>query len=364
MNDGLDVARAMLPGRTLELVDTLRGSDRAQVQRVRVRDSGGAEQTVIVKVFGANEGWARETDGLQVMAGHGPVAELIAESAASSAVVCADVGAGPSVADLLLGDRPIEAAEAVTGWATAVARLHVASLPLRDAFDSALSARAGAEPLAADTTCAEVDEVATRLAEQCAALDVVVPARALDELRGLARRLDAGAHGALSPADTCPDNNVRRDDRFVLIDFEGARWQHIVWDVAYLSVPWPSCWCSWRLPDDVVAAAVARYREVVREALPYVGTPAFDSDLRAATVGWAFISSSWLLPRALGDDPGPGDPRVVTPTRRATILHRLADAAGSEELPALGELAVRLRGALVSRWGETPLDYAPAFRSA
>jgi hypothetical protein len=88
------------------------------VQRVRVRDFGGAEQTVIVKMFGVNEGWAREAAGLQVMTGRGPVAASIAESAAASAVACEDVGVGPSVADLLLGDEPIEAAEAVTGWAT------------------------------------------------------------------------------------------------------------------------------------------------------------------------------------------------------------------------------------------------------
>ena len=27
------------------------------------------------------------------------------------------------------------------------------------------------------------------------------------------------------------------------------QWRHVAWDLAYLRVPWPTCWCSWRLPD-------------------------------------------------------------------------------------------------------------------
>ena len=46
---------------------------------------------------------------------------------------------------------------------------------------------------------------------------------------------------ALTPADACPDNNVLIGRRRVLIDFEGAQWRHLAWDVAYLFVPWPTC---------------------------------------------------------------------------------------------------------------------------
>ena len=53
---------------------------------------------------------------------------------------------------------------------------------------------------------------------------------------------------AFTPGDTCPDNDVQVADGLVLIDFEDAQWRHVVWDVAYLTVPFPSCWCSWRLP--------------------------------------------------------------------------------------------------------------------
>jgi hypothetical protein len=142
----------------------------------------------------------------------------------------------------------------------------------------------------------------------------------------------------------------------VLIDFEGAQWRHVAWDLAYLAVPWPSCWCSWRLPADAAARAVDAYR--ARLASPYADSPGFDRDLAAAAVGWAFMSTAWFLPRALPDQPRP---LRTTPPRRALVLHRLQEAGASTELPALAELADRLHAALVGRWGPVPLAYAPAF---
>ena len=93
---------------------------------------------------------------------------------------------------------------------------------------------------------------------------------------------------------------MRTADGVVLVDFEGAQWRHVAWDVAYLTVPWPSCWCSWRMPSDVVERAVERYRARIESALPYVRTPQFRHDLAAATAGWALISTSWFLPNASG----------------------------------------------------------------
>ena len=57
------------------------------------------------------------------------------------------------------------------------------------------------------------------------------------------------------------------------------------------------------------------------------------------------------------------DERIVAPTRRAMILHRLGEAARERALePGLARWAGRLRRAFVDRWGEVPLDHAPAFR--
>ncbi len=77
--------------------------------------------------------------------------------------------------------------------------------------------------------------------------------------------------GALTPGDACPDNNIETPDGLVLIDFEVADFRHVAWDAAYLTEPWPTCWCSWRLPSEVTDEAVARWRATIEPALaPHV----------------------------------------------------------------------------------------------
>ena len=71
------------------------------------------------------------------------------------------------------------------------------------------------------------------------------------DVRALAARLLDTEHHALSPADACPDNNLLTDRRLRLIDFEWSEVRHPAWDAAYLAVPWPTCWCSWRIPGRV-----------------------------------------------------------------------------------------------------------------
>jgi hypothetical protein len=193
----------------------------------------------------------------------------------------------------------------------------------------------------------------------CTELGIETPAAATAEMIALDARLNDSGAAALTPGDTCPDNNVfTPGGDLILIDFEGAEWRPIAWDVAYLTVPWPSCWCAWRMASKVTAAALEAYRQAID--LPYAHTPAFDEDVAAASAAWAFISAGWLLPKALPDDPA-----LVKrgPRRRAMIQHRLRTAAGAEELPAMAALAGRLDRTLTERWGEAPLKYAPAFGS-
>ena len=163
--------------------------------------------------------------------------------------------------------------------------LHRATTRCREAFRDALDARAGALAVADSTVSADLENAAATLARQCAELDVDVPAGALGELRALATRLsDAGA-AAMTPADACPDNNVRTGDGLVLIDFEGAQWRHVAWDLAYLIVPWPSCWCSWRIPADLAGQAIEAYRTAF--AMREADSAGFRRDVEAAAVGWA-----------------------------------------------------------------------------
>ncbi|MFC7241277.1 phosphotransferase [Catellatospora aurea] len=361
MTDELDEVRALLPGVTVSPVDALGGSSRSAVRRARITRPGEPPTTVIVKTFLHPESWARESAALAVLPPGTPAPRLLAAGPVPPVIVMSDLGTGTNVADALLGTDPSAAESAVYAWANAIAAVHRTTAGLREAFRAELDARAqpGSAPMT--SVAAQLDQNITGLREACGPLGVAVPQSLADAFRAEAARLDDDAVSALSPSDACPDNNVLTRDGLALIDFEHAEWRHIAWDVAYLRVPWPSCWCSWRLPDDVADRAVARYREAMAAHLPYVSTPEFDRDLASATVLWAALYSSWFLPQTLAADPAAAK-GLDSPRRRALLLHRLDLARRTSALPEIAAFAGELREALVGRWGEVPLALARAFR--
>ncbi len=131
----------------------------------------------------------------------------------------------------------------------------------------------------------------------------------------------------------------------MLIDFEGAEHRHFAWDAAYLTVPWPTCWCAWRLPPELTAAALDTWRQTLGQPVPHVRTAAFDDELTRATLAWTWWSVGALLARTIDDDP----PASV------------ADLPG-DSLPALRDLADATARATSQAWGFTNLPLAPAFR--
>ena len=368
--DALSAAAALLPDLHVEAAETLRRSERSEVLRVRVDGPDWpGPPTLIVKLCpDAGESWARESAALAAMPGAAPVPRLIAASADPPAIVMTDAGSGPSLATALLDGDAAQAAAATAQFAESLAALHLATQDAHDAFAAELAARsAGIVP--PEAMPALVTGAVAALDRYCGQLGVTVPSSALAELAGLPGRLSESGPSALSLADACPDNNVRTPDGYLLIDFEEAEWLPAAWDVAYLTVPWPSCWCCFTLPAGVTRQALDRYRSVAADRLPFMGTPAFEHDVALATAGWALVSSSWFLGRALGEDPpfdsetGDIDEIDGLPTRRAVIAHRLDTAQRTTSLPALAALAGRLRAALIRHWGgEPPLRLAPAFR--
>jgi hypothetical protein len=369
--DALSAAAALLPDLRVEAAETLRRSERSEVLRVRVSGPGWTgPDTLIVKLCpDAGESWARESAALAAMPATAPVPRLIAASADPPAIVMTDAGSGPSLATALLDGGPAQAAAETSQFAGTLAALHVATQDAHDAFAAELAGRsAGTVPPA--LIPALVTSAVTALDRYCGELGITVPPGALAELAELPGRLSESGPSALTLADACPDNNVRTARGFLLIDFEEAEWRPAAWDVAYLTVPWPSCWCCFTLPAGVTRQALDSYRSVAAGPLPSVGTPAFEHDVALATAGWAMVSSSWFLRRALGEDPrfdseiDEIDEANELPTRRAVIAHRLATAQRTTSLPALAALAASLRATLIRHWGgEPPLRPAPAFRT-
>ena len=344
-------------GVSLTAPEKLKGSDRTLVVRAR-----SPERSFVIKLHRdpLGESAVREPAGLEVAGGQG-TPQLLAVTDPSG-VVLQDVGSGPDLADLLLGTDPAAATAGLRGWATALGTLHARTAACEDHLQEALNRNAARlkvpAPPAAGTP-AMLARAATSLATDLPLLGVHASEQALDELRGLDNLLGGPAQAwALTPADACPDNNRLTPDGLVLLDLEGAQSRHVAWDAAYLVVPWPSCWCSWRPTPAAADAALESWRAAVD--LPYVRGPGFERDLRTVSLGWAMTSAGWFVRRAVADD----HPHPSTPTRKAMVQHRLVAATDqpNPQLPALTALAQEVLHATYDAWGEVLLGLAPAFR--
>ena len=346
------------PGCSLGEPVQLDGGPRAVVVRCAV--TGADVSSVVVKLHvdaPGRESHVREPAGFEVLDGAG-VPRLLAVSTTPPGVVLADAGTGGDLADLLLGSDPVAATDGLVAWAEALAELHLSPYAgMGDALRRHATRLRRPVP-ALDDMPGRCETAAGELPQLLAGLGVTPSNRAVQGLAELCGLLstDPGAR-AVTPADTCPDNNVLTPDGMVLLDLEGAQVRHIAWDVAYLTTPWPSCWCSWRLPEPAVLSALAAWRDRV----PYGRTDPFEDDLRAVTVGWALLTTSWFLPAARDGDHTHGD---VTPPRRAMLQHRLGLAAEVQDsrLLALTALCEQVLQASYDVWGHVPLELAPAFR--
>lgn len=366
--DSALVAASALIGTTLAVVDgPFAGGDRSVVVRARRSDT---DETVIVKGYDADraeEGWAREAAALTALTGLRTRAPAVVAVAASpQVVVMEDLGPGDSVASALLAKDPLTAGQAVVDWAEALADLHAATWNNVDGFVAALSDVAGrTAPNPRAMPDVMIDGI-QRLRRAADPLNIEVSERVTDEVLTIATRL-GGEIQVLSPFDACPDNNVRTATGLRLIDFEGATVAHPAWDVAYLRVPWPSCWCAWRMPDAVAGRAEQAWRERLRAQIGPCGAEpdwaSIDAAIHLASLVWCLVTVGWFLPGALADRRAGGGGGSA-PLLRAVVQHRLKLVAESEvpDLVAGRELARQLTEALTSTWKPHQLPIAPAFR--
>jgi hypothetical protein len=343
-------------GRELRDLGGLGGSDRSHVHRVT--DGAG---TLVVKGYAADNltSWARERVGLGVAGDLGLAPRLLASAADPAVVVMEDLGTAPDVASHLLATDPRAADAALAAWATTLGRLHARSHAdrhaVREAFVRAEAEGAGERP--ADRfhagVAGSIEQATADWATYADELGLV----GAPDLGALAGRLAGDEHHALSPADVCPDNNLLLDDGCRLIDFEWAEVRHPAWDAAYLTVPWPTCWCSWRIPDATAERTLDAYREQAAVAIPYVGTDAFLADVEVARTCWALVTVSWSLTTALREDQ---QPHPASPGTRPRMQHRLRLVAESgTDAAAFGSAVLEHTR---ERWGDLALPLAPAYR--
>jgi len=348
----------------------LGGSERSAVRRCWLPDGG----TVVVKTYPdsaeGRESFAAEAAGLALTGATGTGPRLLAASQPERLIVMTDLGSGPSLADLLLGDSAEAAGEAVLAWARACGELAVATAG-REAELASLLARQRIAPesgLAAHWLERRIGEIPEILGE----LNITAPAGLAADLAEVATIVRPRRYPVFSPGDICPDNNLLAQGRVIFVDYENAEFHSAFLDAAYLRMPFSTCWCVFRLPDSLQRSAEGAYRDFVCQIYPDLrNDEVWQPGLRRAVAAWTLHAMTYLLDRALlADQPTIDDGRAA-PTKRQLLRYRwrqfideLAPEPGvaiGPEFRALDALARRLL-ASTEHWQVPDLPLYPAFR--
>jgi hypothetical protein len=354
----LRAAGELIGVRLCDPVD-LGGSGRSTVLRCRA-DGNGGQGSIVVKAYtggpDTRRGFAAEAAGLSLGLA-GP--RLLGVDPRFPLVVMADLGAAPTLADVLLGDDPKAAAAGLREWARALGCLAAESVHRRAGLDrlwarygEGLTSR-GDEPWIAEAA----DRLLTRLTETG-----IAPPPGLDEELARIERALRDAYPAFTPGDTCLDNSLVTPDGLRLLDFESACFSSVFLTAVYARMPFPSCWCVFRLPSGLAAEAEEIYRAQAAVAYPALAEEAvWQTGMRQAVAAWTGHLTGALLPRATPDGPMHTTRRPIA-TRRQILRHRWETASRLTEFPALAETMRLLLARVAVTWDAPALPLYPAFR--
>ena len=350
-------------GRSLTEPVVLHGG-RGRSVVLRCRQSSGS--TVIVKTYpdsaAGRSNFAAEAAGLQLASGSGLAASFLGADCDVLAVAMSDLGAGRSMADVLLGGSAPAAESVLLNWAGACGALSAAAGRRQQEFDS-LKARYldGVD----ESYMAGLGDRILSAAGAVGLLGVPVPAGLGGELAEVAAAAGSDRYAVFSPGDICPDNNMLTAAGIRFLDFESAGFHSAFLDAAYIRMPFSTCWCVFRLPAELTAAAEAAYRSAVCAVRPELADDAiWQCGVRRGVAAWTLSSMTWLLRSAIEADE-PTDPEAESPRTRQLIRYRwqllAGELASAGELPAVTEL-MRALLAATEGWQAAELPLYPAFR--
>jgi hypothetical protein len=255
-----------------------------------------------------------------------------------------DLGAGESLADLLLGDDAARATDGLMLWARTLAAALKPSL------------REGARETRLDLGDSAENFLA--LAEHLGVARTAID----DDVRAIERTLSATTPWfAFGPSDACPDNNrLMPDGTMKFFDFEGASWRHAASEAAYTRAPFCTCWCVAALPDGVTQAMEDAFMAELRPPQP----DAFRDAIGASVVGYMLQFAAGFRWQVAENAPM-APPYVTAPTHGRQYAHGRLELVSSYEraYPAVAALAADMAEAMRAQWPDcAPLPLYPAFR--
>ncbi len=358
----------------------LESSERSQVLRVRVQERpeeipgslilkrvrADAEQpydpddpTPYRPAWRFFNDWAG-AEFLSQATGQRPVCpRFVAGSREEGFILLEDLGEGDSLADLLLGTDAGRAKEGLLDLASALGRMHAATIGREEEY------RRVREGLGAVRQDAPSEPPYREFLDGCAAAGVSLsPEAEAGAAAVVAAMREPGPFRAYTHGDPCPDNTRLLAGGLRLLDFEFGGFRHALRDGVYGRIHFPTCWCVSRLPPELPMRMEEVYRVELVEGCPEA---ADDTLFRRAVVEacahWALNTVEWHLKAALRKE---GEWGIATIRQRLLVrldlFARLAEEAGYlEPLGAVcNKLADRLRALWPASADQMPLY--PAFR--
>ncbi|HTK09629.1 MAG TPA: hypothetical protein VL485_20835 [Ktedonobacteraceae bacterium] len=283
------------------------GSNRARVYRCHVLEGPASTPTsVIVKRAytvppaqynpdsNTMPAWTflNELASLQFLRQYVPeisfVPRLYCGDRASGIMIMEDLGSGKRLDHLLLGNDPQAAEQALLDYARVHGILHAQTIGMQDSY---LRIRRQLGPVEeASGYYHNYEWLDASLYRTASLLDVTPVPGVGAELRRLKHAMEQpGPFLSFVQSDACPDNCLYANGRLHLLDFEGGRFDHALKEGVYGRVPFPTCWCVYRLPPHLAL----RMEEIYRKELVKGCSEAADDKIfyRAVVESCAF----WML---------------------------------------------------------------------
>lgn len=349
----------------LEPTSGPRGRHHSAVVRCRVQAAiPTAPSTVIVKQApaghdGRNMALFNEWAALAFLPQLGldpPVSPaLYGGDAQARLLVLEDLGDGDSLVDALLGSDEAKAEAALLALASALGRMHAASIARCEEHHRM---REALGPFGGEAII-HAAALAGRFEDALRTTGLRVGDAADDLERVIARIAAPGPFLALVHGDAGPGNERLDGENLVLLDFGTAGLRHALLDGVCGRVAFPTRWCARRLPPRIADSMEESYREeLARECRAAVDDQLFTRAAATACAYWLIETTTVALASLPSGDSVWGTSTIGERLAlRAELFAELADAAG--EYRGLAALLSRLVETLALTDASMPLY--PAF---
>ena len=273
-------------------------------------------------------------------------------------ILIEDVQHQNSLAEILLENDSVKAEWALLQYATCLGQLHADTLGKGDKFDRLYkTVSQDMKPYKLGVNIAQ-----NRLMLEN--LGINAHGNWLSDLEIIRQTVNnPGKFMAYIHVDACPDNILNVGSKLRLIDFETGFFGCAFLDAACGRMMFPSCWCSKRLPDNIILKMENTYRELlIQKCSAAADDKTFNRTLVHACGWWLLYTLKRHLAKALKTDKNFGISSI-----RQRILARLKTfIAISQEynlLSGLRDTSSQLLDLLNKRWLDVPdLSLYPAFK--